>query len=86
MERETQFSQAELRLIRITSDGEPHTKDELRKCLRNPNASDGDLHQAIFVLRQKLKPHGQDIIAQSYGRGSKYRRIRHLRSPSLVGT
>lgn len=78
------FSKAEQRILELTKDGLPHYKKELAQCIDAEGlVTDTDLWTAVHRLRLKLAPYGQEILAQSFGRGAKYRRIRHLWSKDL---
>lgn len=84
--QDVQFTELEHAILRMTADGECHEKDELLTCFDDPAADYQNLYQLLFRLRPKLEQFGQEIVAQSFGRGSKYRRMRHLRALPLMAT
>ena len=76
------FTPTQQRLLKLLSDGMPHTRKELVKCLDDELTSLDTVNVHISYLRRKLRPIGQDIICEmgsSYKLG--YRHVRLLRSP-----
>ena len=84
MEPAPNFNQVELRILQVTADGKGHKPEEIMACM-DVLADKNNMHQTIFVLRNKLKSIGQDIVAQSHGKRVQYRRFRLLVS-ECVGT
>lgn len=68
------------RLMLILRDGQPHTSDELLKCLRDDLATKPLLRTHISLLRNKLLPHGKGVLIQV-----KTHRL-HYRLVNLIST
>lgn len=75
------FTPTEGRIIDLLSDGLPHHRKELMALLNDDRAEYKTLSVHIFRMRQKLRPHGQDITTE-VGRGYKimFRHVRLLAS------
>lgn len=76
----TQFTQTEQRILLATANGEGHRVEVLLACFEDDTADKKNLGNVLYSLRKKLRPMGQDLIVQSFGRKVMYRRIRHLHS------
>lgn len=74
-----QFTPTQRRLMKAMEDGMPHRPSELLPLI-DELASRDTLKNHICVIRKKLRELnlGEDIVAQSFGRGIGYRRIRLL--------
>jgi hypothetical protein len=77
--RETSFTDTEQKLLKILADGMPHRWKELHTCLPDDLGTSANLQCHIWNIRQKLRPHGYDIICEFYKRSRKnYRQVRLL--------
>lgn len=75
----SKLSPTQKAILDILSDGMPHTKPELRKCLPDELAGHGALNTAITRLRAILRPIGHDIVFESRGhRGKDSGTFRHV--------
>lgn len=75
------YTPTQRRILALLSDGMPHSKDELRKCLDDDLSDNHNIAMHICFLRRKLNPIGEDIVAQHVGPGGiKYRHMRMLAS------
>lgn len=84
-EFDSRFSQVEFRILRVTADGRCHSAEEIMTCFDDPAVDKVKLGKALTSLRRKLAAVDQDIIAQSFGRRIKYRRIRELCQSVALG-
>jgi hypothetical protein len=69
----------EQKLYDLLADGEPHKRKELL-ALVDDQADPSALHKHMYRLRLKLKVEGEEIVAQSFGKYTAYRRVRHILS------
>lgn len=77
------YTPTERRILAVLSDGEIHMREELMKCLPDPEFSTNThLNDHLVVLRKKLRAMGQDIVCVSHKRRYAYRQMRHLHSIS----
>jgi len=68
-------------LLEIFSDGKAHRPEELQAVLYDEyNKSREALRVHISSLRKHLRPKGEDILCQTFGRHIKYIHIRYLTS------
>lgn len=74
------FTPTETRILAVLSDGMPHRRDELMRCLWDELSSRAALKMQLSNIRAKLRPIGQDIVCEWYNRGLSYRQIRLLAS------
>lgn len=73
------FTVTQQKLLDVLSDGLPHTKGELKKCLPDPEYSeDINVTWHIIKLREQLKPIGQTIVCEFANRKRLYRHVRLL--------
>lgn len=78
-----QFTATEQRILRVLSDGMPHSRHEIRAVLPDDMAGDEAVRQHIFNMRKKLHPIGQDLVCVMTGNaGFQYRQVRMLHSAS----
>lgn len=52
------FTPVEYRMINLLSDGEPHHRNELRKCLYDDLGRDLNIRVMICKIRSKIRPTG----------------------------
>lgn len=76
------YTPTQKRILAVLSDGLPHTRDELMRCLNDDMAEEGTLKAHIQMIRNKLRPIGQNIISECHGRGSFFYRLTRLISVS----
>jgi len=69
------FTPTQRRIIDLLKDGEPHKRDEVRRCV-DELASLVNLKHHLIKLREKLRPHGYDIICQLLNHTLHYRLIK----------
>lgn len=62
----------ERKILELLSDGEPHSKAELRACIEDELAADGALHWWISRVRKAL-PNGHIIVCEFRNRKIHYR-------------
>lgn len=58
------FTPTERRILKVLSDGQPHTRAELMKCLWDELASPAAMRQHIINIRPKIAPLGQTIVCE----------------------
>ena len=56
------YTPTEQRIIDLLSDGLPHTRADVIKCLKDHLADFNTLAVHMFNLRRKVRPCGQDIL------------------------
>jgi len=69
------LSPIQLRIMQTLSDGQRHSREELRLCV-DEYANVGALYNHITKLRKLLNPVGQEIIVESFKRQPYYRHVR----------
>ena len=73
----SEFSPTQRKILAVLSDGMPHKMVELTACmdeLTNPRT----LHYHLSLIREKLRPRGEDVICQFIYRQRQYRHVRLL--------
>lgn len=85
MSNESKFTNQELRILAVLSDGYPHKKQELLDACEDPMITSIALQNAITRLRKKLNKTGTEIISHfntpatnpyDKERGLRYRHVR----------
>ena len=74
------FTPTQNAILTVLSDGVPHHRQELMDCIDDPEPSSNQFHQALFRLRQRLKPLGQNIIVTLLNRRIAYVWTRRINS------
>jgi len=74
----TAFTPTESRLVKMLSDGKPHSRRELLTCIDDDQAEFSNLRSHICSVRKKVKPLGEDIMFVSGNCVSGYRHVRLL--------
>lgn len=74
------YTPTESRILELLSDGLPHKRCEVHKCLEDDLAQIEAIYPHVSRLRHKLQPKGQDILAVTTGRITYYQQIRLLNS------
>jgi DNA-binding response OmpR family regulator len=75
------YTIAEGDLIRLLSDGEPHTKKEIRESVMcmDEFTSDNSIRGLVARVRKKLKVRAEDIVSvMTNSKGLCYRHVRLL--------
>lgn len=76
------FTPTQADMIKMLSDGLPHTRQELFTCLRDDLARLQAINMHLSNCRKILRPRGEDIICELVNRRICYRHVRLL--PSAV--
>jgi hypothetical protein len=75
-----EFTPTQQRILKILSDGRPHSITELRTALNDELAVRCALKVHICHIRKKLRPIGQDILFEITGKiDGTYYSYRHVR-------
>ncbi len=74
----TTFTKTETAILALLSDGEPHTRAELRACLSDDMAAESAVRLHVMRIRRKLKPVGEHIVCEWVQRRCEYRHVRLL--------
>ena len=69
------FTSTQRRIIDLLKDGQPHRRDDVRKCI-DDLASLASLKQHLIEMRKRIRPHGYDVICQILNRAYHYRLIK----------
>lgn len=72
------LTDTERRLFDLLADGAPHKLPEVLTSLGWEEQDRATLYVHISSLRRKLMCVGEDLVAQSFGKASAYRRVRML--------
>ncbi len=72
------YTEIEKSILKVLSDGNAHTKEELLAVLPDELTSVSTLRVHIHKLRVKLKQKGHDIVCQFQNRRGLYRHMRLL--------
>ena len=81
------FSPTQRRILKLLSDGEPHRREELLRCIDEETdpkkfTADGrNLQKHLCLIREKIRPRGHDIVCQLLHRAIHYRHIITLTIP-----
>lgn len=74
------FTPTQQRLLRVLSDGQDHSAEELRAVLGDDMAGRSALSVHLTYLRKKLQRQGQDVVCL-FRHGFFYRHVRLLADP-----
>jgi DNA-binding CsgD family transcriptional regulator len=72
----TDFTPTQQAMLRILADGNPHTKQELHKCLNDELQSLTSVKVHVSNIRKVLRLTGQDIACEMVNRATYYRQVR----------
>lgn len=72
------LTRTERKILRVVSDGKPHTREELRACLLDQRSQDATVAVHLTGLRKKINPMGLDIICVWHRRQRKYQWVKLL--------
>lgn len=73
--RPIKFTPTQRRIMHVLSDGLPHHRDEVLRCIDDPMASRSNVANHILLVRRKLRPLGHDIVCELYRASIYYRHI-----------
>lgn len=74
------FTPTEKRILTVLSDGLPHTRQELHRCLSDELAELSAIQPHISRIRRRLQNKGQDIVCVLCNRQIQYQHVRILNS------
>lgn len=78
------FTPVQRKMLAVLSDGRPHKKTELHRCLYDELGESDNVFFHLSRMRKHLRPAGQDIICELY-RGALYYRHIRLLAPASAG-
>jgi hypothetical protein len=82
---EPRWTPTQQRILDVLSDGRPHDRDELLKCLWDDLSGGGALRQQVYLIRSVLRAVGEDIVCEfGWRRTIRYRHVRLLTAPKPV--
>jgi len=67
-------------MLRVLSDGFPHTREELHRCLPDELGPLSNIRAHLTSIRKRIRPLGQDVICELVNRRICYRHVRLLAS------
>lgn len=70
------FTPTQQRILDILSDGMPHHRSELHRCLNDDMSSTKVLRGHIYLLREKLLKRGENILCEYFKGSFMYRHVR----------
>lgn len=76
-----QFTPTQQAMLKVLSDGMPHTREELHACLPDNLGALSNIRAHIANIRKALRPIGQDVVCELFRGTIHYRQIRLLASP-----
>lgn len=71
-----EFTPIQQRIIELLSDGMPHDRSEVLKCIGDPLADYANLYPHISYLRTKLVQKGEWIVYEAYRGSLMYRHVK----------
>lgn len=71
-----EFTPIQKRIIELLSDGMPHDRSEVLKCIGDPSADYLNLYPHISYLRSKLIQKNEWIVFESYKGAQMYRHVK----------
>lgn len=74
------FTPTETKLLNVLSDGQAHTREELRVCLTDELVGPKALSVHIYRIRKMLNTRGETIVCEFRYRKYYYRHVRLLAS------
>ncbi len=72
------FTKTQNAILVVLSDGQPHTREELHKCLPDDMTEMSAVRVHVCNIRKVLRTRGQDIICELKNGGIHYRHVRIL--------
>lgn len=74
------FTLTQVRMLRVLSDGRPHSKMELWHCLEDDLSAITAIKPHLTRIRKRLNPKGEDIVCVVNHRRNYYQHVRLLPS------
>jgi hypothetical protein len=74
------YTATERRMLEVMSDGLPHSRDELWKCLADQLSKRQAIRPALSRLRIKLREIGEEVVCELHKQTIYYRHIRLITS------
>lgn len=74
------FTPTQQRMLKLLSDGMPHSKEAMLECLQDELCGPTDHARHIAGIRMKIRLKGEDIICEYVKRRPYYRHVRLLPS------
>lgn len=72
------FTKTQNAILAVLSDGQPHTREELHKCLPDDMTELSAVRVHVCNIRKVLRLMGQDIVCELRHRKIHYRHVRVL--------
>lgn len=76
------LSPTQKRILALLSDGHPHTRGALRRCLYDELGAVSNVRYHVCMLRKLLAPLGQTIVCELHRNTIKYRHVRLITAPN----
>lgn len=73
--RVVRLTPTERRMLTMLSDGMPHDREELQKCLWDDRGDKVNIKPHLSRIRRVLRLDGEDVICEFFGRTLNYRHI-----------
>jgi DNA-binding CsgD family transcriptional regulator len=70
------FTPTEKRMLRVLSDGLPHSRDELQLCLWDNLGAVSNIRCHLTSIRRKLRPRGEDVLCVIHRSRPAYRHVK----------
>ena len=72
------FTPTQTAMLKVLSDGMPHSKAELHECLPDELGPMKNISRHLGEIRKALRPRGQDVLCEYRDRARLYRWVRLL--------
>jgi hypothetical protein len=72
------FTPTQTAMLKVLSDGLPHSKAELHACLPDELSRPNSILRHLVDIRKVLRPRGQDVLCEYRDRARFYRWVRLL--------
>jgi hypothetical protein len=72
------FTPTQTAMLKVLSDGMPHSKAELHACLPDELSRPNSILRHLVDIRKVLRPRGQDVLCEYRDRARFYRWVRLL--------
>ncbi|MFA5376352.1 MAG: hypothetical protein WC455_11460 [Dehalococcoidia bacterium] len=72
------FTPTQTAMLKVLSDGLPHSKAELHACLPDEMGPLKNISRHLGEIRKALRPRGQDVLCEYRDRARLYRWVRLL--------
>jgi len=74
------FTPTQKRMLKVLSDGQRHTREELHACLDDELSALSAIQAHITYIRKHLEIRGEDIVCVARDRSYHYQHVRLLNS------